>query len=202
MTVWSTPNTVTLLRWPVCKAGVTRNQQGLCNLVTLGFSLRKLAKNLWYTHSPKTLHRDSFLIYIQHMCDTKYNDNSLCFTSAIISGGNMQWLWYFWLAHMACDPERVCGIIGLHYITLPQPLKTTCMVTCNHVLWLHKRPKSHNRKHKIHLFKSYRERNMFSGIKQYFYFFSFNTEFLKILPPINCRGTLYLPILGTRNIIF
>lgn len=33
-------------------------------------------------------------------------DQMLCFTSAMISKGKEQWLWYFWFAHIAYNPER------------------------------------------------------------------------------------------------
>jgi len=45
------------------------------------------------------------VIYIYIMIQTA--KLSLCLSSAIISGGKVRWLWYFWFAHTTCNLERV-----------------------------------------------------------------------------------------------
>jgi hypothetical protein len=52
----------------------------------------------------------------------------LFFTSAMISGGNVQWLWYLRFAHIACGGIIVTGIFH------QKAKKHHVKVTCNHML--------------------------------------------------------------------
>jgi hypothetical protein len=72
------------------------------------------------------------------------------------------------------------------------------MVMCNHVYdYIYSYVSlaiSCNQKIEILLFESYSEKNTLSVIIKYFYFFSINTNFFKILPLSNCGGALYLSV--------